>query len=69
MAKDYPYRKFEDLAAWNVVDEAIEKLERNNDLMALTNRRYIVGFVVKKLIDKGLIKSVRQGVLSSHKKA
>jgi hypothetical protein len=55
MAKDHPYREFENLAAWPIIEQAIGKLVRNKDLIEQTDRRYIVGFVVKALSDNGLL--------------
>ena len=57
MPKDYAYREFEDLFAWNIVNRAIGTLVKNKDLVEKTDRRYIVGFLLKVLSDNGALKA------------
>lgn len=56
-AKEFPYQKFQATPAWEVVEQAIGKLINNSDLVEKTDRRYIVGFILKELADKELLKT------------
>ena len=55
-SKEFPYKKFQATKAWNVVENAIEKLVENKDLVETTARRYIVGFILKQLDGNKLLK-------------
>ena len=50
----FPYGKFEALAAWNIVNDALEKLVQNGDLTETTDRRYIAGYILNKLVESGV---------------
>ena len=49
-----PYEQFKGLPVWSVLDQAIEKLVKNNDIKETTGRAYIVGFLVKALVESGI---------------
>jgi len=51
----FPYEDFEGVPAWAVVEKAIESLVNNNDLVEKTDRRYVVGLLVKRLHEKGML--------------
>lgn len=53
--KEFPYENLQATKAWNIVDDAIGQLVKNNDLKETTARRYIVGFILKQLNDHKLI--------------
>lgn len=46
---DFPYAKFVDTKLWKVIDKAIADLEKNSDLELTTHRKYIVGYLCKRL--------------------
>ena len=46
---NHPYKNLERLAAWKVVELAIADLAENGDIKEETARKYIVGYLVKKL--------------------
>ena len=50
-----PYKSFERLVAWPVIEDAIKSLVDNKDIIEQTDRRYIVGYLVKQLSDKGVL--------------
>ena len=56
-SEKFPYRHLESLPAWDVVDQAVEKLVCNDDLVETTARRNIVGFIVNELSVSGLLES------------
>jgi len=53
----HPYRSYEDALAWKVVDEAVAALVENHDIKELTTRTRIVGYLVKQLIESGVVMS------------
>lgn len=55
-SKEFPYKKFQTTKAWNVVESAIKELAANNDIVETTDRSYIVGFILKQLDGKKLLK-------------
>lgn len=46
---DRMYAEFEDSQLWNVVSSAIDDLVENSDIKETTTRRYIVGYLCKKI--------------------
>jgi hypothetical protein len=52
---NYPYREFEAMPVWKVVDEAISDLIANQDIKETTARRYIVGYLVECLVEARLV--------------
>ncbi|HEY2785106.1 MAG TPA: hypothetical protein VGJ05_09045 [Fimbriiglobus sp.] len=51
----HPYQKYEETMAWKIIDEAISELVSNRDLKEMTARVYIIGFLVKRLVESGTI--------------
>ena len=47
-----PYDKFKDTEEWQIINKAVQELIENNDIKPLTPNDYIIGFIVKQLIDK-----------------
>jgi hypothetical protein len=52
---NHPYCKYEAGLAWKIVDEAIADLVANQDIRETTPRQYIVGYLVKALVEGGVI--------------
>jgi hypothetical protein len=46
-----PYEDYEKTIGWKAVDKAINDLVKNNDLEEYTAREYVVGYIVKSLIE------------------
>jgi hypothetical protein len=55
-----PYQEYETAPAWKVIDEGISALVANQDLMETTQRNYIVGYLVKQLVETGVIMAPEQ---------
>ncbi len=53
--KKNAYQEFEGLPAWAVIEQAIESLVQNKDLIEQTDRRYIVGLLVRRLNEKEML--------------
>lgn len=49
------YHEYEGLVAWKVIDEAVSSLVANQDLKEMTARSHIVGYLVKRLIETGVV--------------
>jgi hypothetical protein len=47
--QEYPYKKFENTELWKIIDESIDNLVNNQDLEEKTIRKYIVGYLVKRI--------------------
>jgi hypothetical protein len=47
--KEFPYEKFVNTKGWKIVESAIADLVENGDLIEQTARKYIVGYLMKKL--------------------
>ena len=47
----HPYKHLEGRTEWKVLDRAISDLAKNGDLQELTPRRYILGYLVKRLLE------------------
>ena len=54
----FPYSEFQNTPAWEVLENAIERLVINNDLVERTNRRYIVGSILKTLNENKMLSAV-----------
>ena len=55
MKNEFPYKKFEFTARWDVINRTIEDLVENKDIQETTDRKYIVGYLCKALFDAGVI--------------
>jgi hypothetical protein len=49
MAADSPYDAYKETSRWKSVDEAVSDLVKNKDIVEMTRRDYIVGYICKKL--------------------
>ncbi len=47
-----PYDKYKNTEEWQIISKAVQELIENNDIKSLTPNDYIIGFIVKQLIDK-----------------
>jgi hypothetical protein len=54
------------MTAWKVVDESISDLVANNDIKEMTPRPYIVGYIVKRLMESGTV--TKETAVSSNTK-
>ena len=54
-SNNFAYQEFEGNRVWAVIDQAIEGLVRNNDLIEHTDRRYVVGLLIRRLNEKGML--------------
>jgi hypothetical protein len=50
-----PYKQYENSAAWKILDQAISDLVANQDLVEQTARTHIVGYMVKQLVEAGVV--------------
>ena len=53
----HPYHELEAMPAWKIVDEAISALVANQDIKEATDRCYIVGYLIKCLVEAGAIEA------------
>lgn len=51
-SNDYPYQKYEIIDNWKVIERAVSDLVKNGDLIAQTDRKYVVGYICKLLDDE-----------------
>jgi hypothetical protein len=51
----HPYEYFEGSELWNAVEAALDRLEENDDFEPRTSRKLIVGYLVRALVDAGLV--------------
>ena len=51
----FPYEVYRSTKAWQVLDGALSELVLNRDIIEETDRRYIVGFLIQRLSEKGAI--------------
>lgn len=52
----HPYHDFEGTAVWLALEKAIVELVENQDIREMTPREYVVGYLIKKLNEAGLLK-------------
>jgi hypothetical protein len=55
MKNKYPYAELEKMAAWAVLDKIVGDLTENKDIIEQTDRRYIVGYLIKELVNANLL--------------
>jgi hypothetical protein len=55
MKTKHPYQEYEGSEVWKVLEKGIKDLHANGDVVETTARPYIVGYLVKRLVDAGLI--------------
>lgn len=63
---NHPYQKFATTIAWKVIDESVSDLVANNDIKEMTPRPYVVGYIVKRLIESGIL--TKEATVSSNTK-
>jgi DNA-binding transcriptional regulator YiaG len=51
----HPYKNLEFLPEWKAVDRALLDLAKNGDIKELTAHRYVVGYLVKVLLEMKLL--------------
>ena len=59
---DTPYYKYEGLPAWKIIDQGVSDLVANQDLKEMTVRSHIVGYLVKGLVEAGVVAVGKQGL-------
>jgi hypothetical protein len=45
------YDEYKNTNAWKIINKSIANLVKNNDVEELTQRDYIVGYIVKNIIE------------------
>jgi hypothetical protein len=50
---EHLYLHFENTSAWNILKEALEKLEENKDIKITTRKENVIGYLVKSLAEDG----------------
>jgi len=55
MKSKHPYGELEKMAAWTVLDKLVADLVENKDIIEQTDRRYIVGYLIKELANANLL--------------
>lgn len=54
-------QKFQGTRLWEVVDAALDDLVENQDIQETTRREYIVGYLVKRLLEAGWSGTLGEG--------
>jgi hypothetical protein len=54
-ADGFPYKKFEKSQVWTAVEKAIDDLVQNTDLIEQTDRRYVVGYLINRMQEEGVL--------------
>lgn len=54
---EHPYTEFEGTKLWRVIDKALDDLVENRDLTETTDRRYIVGYLCKRIVKSNIEKT------------
>ena len=52
---NYPYHQYETTLAWKIINQAVSDLVENQDIQETTARVYIVGYLVKRLVEEGVV--------------
>ena len=47
-----PYDNYKETEEWEIISSAISDLTKNNDIVLLTADDYIIGYLVKQLLDR-----------------
>lgn len=50
-AHGHPYKEYESHPFWERINKGISRLVENRDIVELTTRPYIVGYICKMLLD------------------
>lgn len=52
---EFPYRNAKTHPAWAVIEQALQDLAANNDLELQTPPRYVIGYLIESLVNRGLL--------------
>jgi hypothetical protein len=55
MTAEFPYRNARTHPAWAVIEQALQDLAANNDLELRTPPRYVIGYLIESLVNRGLL--------------
>lgn len=50
-----PYENYKKSNVWNIIKKALKDLEENKDIEITTRDEYIIGYIVKSLIENNII--------------
>lgn len=50
-----PYQEYRQTPIWPEIEKSIKELINNDDLELKTQIDYVIGYITKNLVDKGLI--------------
>jgi hypothetical protein len=59
-----PYSRYTDSIEWRVLDDALQALERNQDLTLTTAREYVIGALCQRLDEAGLLLDTTSAALA-----
>lgn len=44
------YKEYQNTPHWQVIEDAIDRLIKNNDIELMTDSKYVVGFICKQIL-------------------
>jgi hypothetical protein len=47
-----PYDKYKSTEEWRIIHKSVQELMDNNDIKLLTPNDYVIGYIVKQLVEK-----------------
>ena len=47
----HPYQKYIDTPIWNIISNALDSLEKNQDIEIKTEHSYVTGYITKIIIE------------------
>ena len=50
-SNEFPYKDLVDSEMWIIIEKAIADLVKNGDIIEQTQRKYIIGYITKKVTD------------------
>ena len=45
----HPYKEYEQTYLWELIDNAVNDLEKNQDIVLTTQKEYIIGYICKSI--------------------
>ncbi|MEI7833886.1 MAG: hypothetical protein WCJ56_11905 [bacterium] len=51
MTLSHPYEEYENSELWIIVEKALEELVRNKDIILCTRKEYIIGYLLKSIMN------------------
>ena len=48
-----PYDKYNSTEEWRIIGKSVQELIDNDDIKLLTPNDYVIGYIVKQLVDNG----------------